>query len=334
MRAFIAGLAACLFFISTATAEPKRRSVASHRLPTDCPGIQEAIDRLPAGGGEVRLLPMTYACSEPIVIARNDVVLRGTGPATVLRLADHANAPVIVIGETAAVPSTTYRRISVLDLTIDGNRAAQDFECLRGECSASNALRNNGITLRRVEDVLVQGIRVRSPRSGGLVTELIVRRATIRDLTVEDSFFDGVAGYETEDSVFDGLYLHDNLAAGLSFDIAFNHNVVSNTVITRSGKVGIFMRDARDNLFEALQIRESGEHGIFLAQVDGEADKPAAGNTFAGLVVESSDGAGVRVNDASCTDNLVVGAQLIANRDGGVSEATPGLLKSAGVIVR
>jgi hypothetical protein len=33
------------------------------------------------------------------------------------------------------------------------------------------------------------------------------------------SAFAGLAGYETEDSLFSDLHLHDNLAAGLSFDI-------------------------------------------------------------------------------------------------------------------
>jgi hypothetical protein len=175
---------------------------------------------------------------------------------------------------------------------------------------------------------------VTGARSGGLVTELIVRRARIRNFTAADNHFDGLAGYETEDSVFEGLHLHDNRAAGLSFDIAFHNNIVANTVIERSGSVGIFIRDARDNLFDGLQIRNSGDHGVFLAQVDGEADKPAAGNTFVSLVVAGSQGAGIRVNDASCVDNLLAGAQLIANRDGGIAEATPGLLRQSGVVVR
>ena len=130
------------------------------------------------------------------------------------------------------------------------------------------------------------------------------------------------------------MYLHDNLAAGLSFDIAFDNNIIANTVIERTGKVGIFMRDSRDNLFSGLQIRNSGEHGIFLAQVDSEASKPAAGNMFTGLVVAGSQGAGVRVNDASCVDNAIVGAQLVGNRDGAISEITPGMLGTAGVISR
>jgi hypothetical protein len=334
MARLILVLSVVVSFTISPVVAAKRRSVTTHSPPTDCPGIQRAIDALPPSGGEVRLLAQTYTCTEPVVLARSKAVLRGAGAATVLRLADGANAPLVILGTTEDVPTTTVRGIIVADMTLDGNRHQQQFECLRGECSAENPLRNNGVTLRRVEDVLVENVRVTGARSGGLVTELGVRRATIRNFTATDSFFDGMAGYETEESVFDGMHLHDNLAAGISLDIAFNHNVITNTTITRTGKVGIFMRDSRGNLFDALQIRDSGEHGVFLAQVDGDATKPAAANTFVSLVVAGSNGAAFRANDASCVDNLVVGAQFIANRDGGVSEVVPGMVEVAGVIVR
>lgn len=332
MRRFIT-LAALLIAATPAAAQVKRRTVLSGDL-VDCPAIQRAIDALPAAGGEVALAARTFTCNAPIVIARNDVTLRGSGPATLLRLADAANAPVIVIGGTEAVPATTYRRIAVMDLAIDGNRRNQSFECFRGDCTETNALRNNGVSVRRVEDVLVQNVRVTGARSGGLVTELGVRRATVRDFTAADNSFDGLAGYQTEDSVFDGLYLHDNLEAGISLDIQFNNNLIANAVIERTGKVGVFMRDARDNVFSGMQIRNSGEHGIFIAQVEGRPATAATGNSFVSLVVAKSAGAGVRVNDISCVNNLLASSQLIENRDGGVGEVVPGLLQRSGVVIR
>jgi hypothetical protein len=67
----------------------------------DCDAIQGAIDGLPASGGAVLVAAGTYACSEPIVIDRDRVTLRGAGQATVLRLAPHANRPVLVLGQRA-----------------------------------------------------------------------------------------------------------------------------------------------------------------------------------------------------------------------------------------
>lgn len=305
-----------------------------------CRAIQRAIDALPPEGGQVIVQAGRYTCTEPIVIDRDHVDLKGEGPATVLQLAAGANAPVLVIGQTSTPPTTARRHIQISDLRIDGNRAHQTLECWGGPCDTGGTMfiRNSGIVLRRVEDVLVERVTAQSARSGGLVSERGSRRVTVRDFTAFDNHFDGLAAYETEDSTFVGLHLHDNLAAGLSFDLRFNNNLISDAVITGSGTVGIFMRDARDNLFEGMLVRRSREYGLFLAQVDADATKPAAGNTFSGLVVSDSGRAGLRVNDASDVDNLVVGAQFVHNAgvcpEAGISEAAPGLVQRFGIICR
>jgi hypothetical protein len=350
-KTVIAVLPLTLLFISSAPAQkPARPSMqatpASKDLSAEkvvrrikntaglCEAIQNAINVLPPQGGEVFMGPGTFSCTNPVVIDRDNVKLRGSGAGTILRLADGANAPVLIIGQTLNVPTVTRSNITVSDLVIDGNRANQTFECLHGECSASNPLRNNAITLRRVSDVTIERVAVFGARSGGLVSELLCRRLTITNFASSDNHFDGLAGYETEDSVFTKLYLHHNLAAGFSFDIAFNKNLISDTVIADNGKVGIFMRDARDNVFHGLQIRNSGEHGVFLAQVDTDATKPAAGNIFTALMVSASNGAGVRVNDLSCVNNSIVNSQFVGNSGGCISEASPGLALASANICR
>lgn len=310
-----------------------------------CESIQRQIDRLGPAGGQVTVRTGTYTCTAPIVIDRDNVELRGEGPGTVLRLADSANAPVLVLGQTKPTPDVTRQNIRISDLVIEGNRLNQQFECWGGPCDAEHWIRNNGITLRRVSDVLVERVVVSSTRSGGLVSEKDTRRLTVRDFTSFDNYFDGLAGYETEDSTFSGLYLYNNCAAGLSFDIEFNKNILSDVVISRDessncapplpdGKVGIFMRQSRDNVFESIQIRNTREHGVFLAQPPGDPTKPAAGNTFSGLVVSGSEQAGLRANDSSCVNNLVVGSQFVENTGGCISESTPGLVPQYGTICR
>jgi Pectate lyase superfamily protein len=320
MRTFLCGLTLTFLFPQAATAQ--------------CAAIQQAINALPARGGEVVIPAGTHVCTVPIIIDRNNVVLRGAGAATVLRLANGANAPVLVIGQTSAAPTVERRNIRVSDLTIDGNRTAQICECWNSCACPAGSIRNNGITVRRASDVIIERVTSRNNRSGGLVTEMGCRRLIVRDFTSSGNHFDGFAGYQTEDSVFSGLFLAGNLAAGISLDIDFNNNILSDVVIRNSGKVGIFIRDSADNMFGSMQIHSSGEHGIFLAQVDGDASKPAAGNTFQGVVVKASKGAGIRVNDASCVNNLAAAAQFIANAGGCVSEAVPGLLQQSGNICR
>jgi hypothetical protein len=264
------------------------------------------------------------------------VGLHGQGSATVLRLANGANSPVLVLGQTTTPPTITRTHIYVSDLAIEGNRDHQSLECWGGTCDTGGLtyIRNNGITLRRVSDVAIERVIISGARSGGLVTEKGSRRVTVHDLTSFGNYYDGLAAYETEQSVFSGLYIHDNPYAGLSLDIRFNNNVVSEAVITGNGRQGIFMRDSRDNLFHGLHIQNSGEQGLFLAQVDLDASKPASGNTFDGMVVSGSAGAGLRVNNPSCVNNLVVASQFISNGAECISEASPGLVSTSGVICR
>lgn len=279
-----------------------------------CEAIQAAINGLPPEGGIVLVAAGTYVCRAPIVIDRDYVTLRGTGPGTLLRLDDHVNRPVLVVGGTASVPARR-RHIHVADLAIDGNRLKQDFECSSGGCTELDYLRNNAISLRRVEDVVIEHIAANSAFSGGLVVDGS-RRVTIRDFTATDNRLDGLAGYETTDSVFSGLYLHANLAAGLSLDNDFDHNTVDDAMVVDSGDVGVFMRDVHWNAFTALHVRNSESHGIFLAQRDGPFDTPADSprrNTFTTIMVFGSGDAGIKVNDTSCADNLFVAIQLGGN---------------------
>ncbi|HSC69507.1 MAG TPA: right-handed parallel beta-helix repeat-containing protein [Cellvibrio sp.] len=299
-----------------------------------CDAIQKAIYQLPAEGGELNLVAGIYTCTYPIVIDKDNVTLRGAGPATLLRLADNTNAPVIIMGLAENVPSRAVRYVRINDLMIDGNRANQTSECMGGPCSDEFPLRNNGISIRRCVDCTVQSVTVYGAMSGGLVTELGCRRLTIRDYTSYDNEFDGLAGYETEDSTFSGIHLYGNKAAGISTDIKFNNNKFYDVTIADNKTVGIFMRDSLDNSFTNLHIRDSVQHGIFLAQVNTDPSTAATGNTFTGVVISRSGGMGILANDASCVNNMMVGAQFINNKNGCISEATSGLVENVGAICR
>lgn len=299
-----------------------------------CAAIQQTIQQLPQHGGEVVIPAGVYTCTTPIIIDRNNVSLRGVGAGTLLRLADGANAPVIIMGQATPIPDSKRSNISVSDLLIDGNRENQTAECMGGPCSQEFPLRNNGISIRHCHDCRVERVTVHSAASGGLVTELQCRRLTIRDYTSFNNEFDGLAGYQTEDSIFSGIHLYDNLAAGFSFDIKFNNNMFNDIVINNSGSVGIFIRDSFDNIFSNMQISNSKQHGIFLAQVNDEVDTPAAGQTFNGVTISRSGGYGLLVNDTSCVNTVLSSAQLVGNAAGCVGEVVSGLVTSVGTICR
>ena len=127
---------------------------------------------------------------------------------------------------------------------------------------------------------LVEQVTCARCRSGGLVTTRDVRRLTVRDYTAFENEFDGLACYQTADCLFTGLYLHDNPGAGISLDLAFNHNVISNAVLT-ANDLGIFMRESCDNQFYNISIRNSRHYGVFMAHAEEQTLK-SAGSRFPG----------------------------------------------------
>jgi hypothetical protein len=300
---------------------------------SSCAEVQQAIAALPASGGVVELGPGTIDCDTTLVINASNVTLRGAGPATLFRLTAHVNRPVIVVGSVEPGPAIVVRGVAVRDIAIDGNTANQDRECLEEGCPAGS-LRANGITIRSAEDVWIDNVAVRAARSGGLVTELGCRRVRVTGFTSSGNDYDGIALYQTEDSTFADLRLNANGHAGISTDIQFRKNTFANVFIRDAGTVGVFMRDSAGNLFTNIHVENSKEHGLFLAQVDANTETPATLNVFNGLRVEGSGGAGIRINDASCVNNVINSSVLVNNAKGCLSEASDGLAKTGTLVCR
>ena len=327
----------CLFsFPMLGVAEPVKSSVEPVIVMLQ-PGvtggeIQDALNSLPASGGEVVLPPGNFFIRQPLVLRRDFQTLRGSGAATVLRLVDNANCPVLILGQPVNSPKTVVKNLCVRDLAIEGNRANQTRELwkLSGEGSE---IRNNGLTIQCVEDSTVKNVSAARCRSGGLVTTLGVRRLTVNNFESSDNQFDGLACYLTEDSTFTGLNLHHNPGAGISLDLAFNHNVISNATLT-ANDLGIFMRSSNQNKFFGVSIHDSRHHGVFIAQAEEFRDgmtQPApltecTHNAFTNLAAVNCGGAAFRVNDATCTNNILVGPRFNGNRKGNLSLAGPDLV--------
>lgn len=273
--------------------------------------IQQALDQLPPAGGVVWLTPGTYAITRPLLLNRNDLTLRGSGELTVLRLADRADCPVIIMGPVFRCATPILHDLCVSDLAIDGNRRNQLMERW-ADRSNTSGIENNGIIIQSASHSIVERVVAAHCRSGGLVTANGVRDLTVRDFTAYDNQFDGLAAYETEDSVFTKLNLHDNQSAGISLDLDFNHNLISDATLT-GNDLGIFMRDSSDNQFRRLAISQSRHYGVFMAQwvryrPKGWSYTPqteCAGNLFDGLKIQGCGGDAFCIHDPSCVSNVI-----------------------------
>lgn len=293
--------------------------------------INAAIASLPEGGGVVVLGPALFPVSESIVIDRDGVELRGMGRETTLRLVDGANRSVVVVGGTATPVARIVRDIAVGHLAIDGNRGAQKFECCGGPCDTGGLtfIRNNGVTVRGAEDVRLSNLATHNCRSGGVVLEKSCRRIRIVDLESYNNEFDGLACYETEDSVFEQLQLHHNRSAGLSIDWKFRRNLVLDSTFTRNGSQGVFMRDSNENTFRNLYLRDNGEQGLFVAETREIPGTACRDNRFERMTITGNKTQGIRVNDASCAGNVIADSRVAGNTLENISLAAPGLLIGA-----
>ena len=295
----------------------------------DDQAITAAINSLPDGGGIVALGTGTFSIRHPIIIDHDGVELRGQGAGTLLVLAAQANCPVVIIGSARTPTHRIVRQVIVRELVIDGNREEQNFECFGGHCDEQNltALRNNGITVRGTEDVLIENVVTRRTRSGGVVLEKTCRRVRIDGLESHDNEFDGLAAYETEDSTFTRLYLHHNRSAGFSFDWRFNRNQITDSIASENGSQGIFMRDSIGNSFERVKLQANGEQGVFMAETRTIPGTACRYNKFKAVTITGNKAHGIRINDASCTVNSLEDCTVTGNGVEDISLADFGQLK-------
>ena len=315
LTSFFAGplvLLILMFALRTSAEEPKILLVPANATGVE---IQTALDQLP-DGGEVVLAAGTFAIHQPIILRHDHQTLRGSGYNTVLMLADSANCPVIIMGSPIKARRDATANLRLADILIDGNRRNQSAELWRTARDGS-LINNNGVAMWDVTDAMVERVVCCRCRSGGLVMAQ-TRRIVVRDFTAFDNEYDGLACYTTEDSKFSDLYLRDNQAAGISLDLSFNHNVIACATMT-GNDLGVFMRDSRNNVFQSLTIDKSRSHGVFMAQTaeptpDGWRLVPGTectDNVFNAPVITNCGGYGVLINNASCTNNVVNGAQYL-----------------------
>lgn len=301
----------------------------------DSTAIIRALKMLPSEGGRLVLGSGIFPVHEPIILDHDNVELRGSGPGTILRLTDRAACPVVVIGSSVTPIPRITKSVVVKNLVIDGNRRSQDPECWGGVCDSGGLtfIRNNALTIRGSKDIHVEQIVARNARSGGVVLEKVCREIYLDNVEASENFFDGLACYETEDSYFYSLHLHHNQSAGVSLDLNFNHNVVKAAEIYNNGSQGIFMRQSHNNDFKKMQLHHNGNQGIFIAQADADIATNCTNNSFSDLTVENNKGYGFRVNDLSCTENLVRNSTFKGNESGNVSEVTEKLVALLNVSV-
>jgi hypothetical protein len=210
----------------------------------------------------IMLKPGEYEIDKPIILDQSNVWLHGKG--VKLKLKDKANCPVIIVGTDRDTSVKKVSNVRVLGFDIDGNRENQTQELNE----ANNELRNNCITVRGAENVIIRDVGVRNARSGGIVTEKHSKNVLIDDVVAEFNHFDGIAMYETTESIVQNSTMQKNEYAGLSMDWKADNNRFIRCQFRENGHQGIFMRFCSKNIFAECLIKLNRRAGAYMAQVD------------------------------------------------------------------
>ena len=267
----------------------------------------------------VRLAPETYECSEPPNPSIDGLDIDFGG--TLLRVADQALRPGIVVGDLSAPTRQRRRAIVVRNLRVEGNRANQAFECWGGPCDPQvndNPFwrqRLNGITVNGCDDCALIDVEVSGARSGGVVV-VDSRRLLVDGLTAQRSYFDGLAGYFTYDSVFRNVRVHDNDYAGFSFDLDFSGNLIEDFEAHDNRDHGLFMRYAFGNTFARGSFVGNDRHGVYLDRARPDDAATCAARTRFESVTVSDSGHYAAWLNFECDGNEFLSSQLLNNAQG------------------
>ena len=109
------------------------------------PSIQAAIDALPDEGGLVRLPPGTFEITEPLLVTKSDVLIKGAGTATHIKNVNTAGKSALILQHPSAGDNRKAElwRIRLADFRITGNEKS-----------------GHGIEARRINEVFVDGVTV------------------------------------------------------------------------------------------------------------------------------------------------------------------------------
>lgn len=238
---------------------------------------------------------------KPIVLSSG---MRLDGRGFSVTLGSGANCPVILIGDTKNKPDKV-ENVTVSNVKVIGNSKHQPDEIW-----PNSEIRNNGVTIRNGFNVIIDNVHVSDARSGGIVLERGCRQIIVSNSSATANYYDGLAAYETEDSVFFNLNLSNNKAAGISFDLNLNKNYILKTTLENNKEIGIFIRHSNQNEFRDATVSHS-DYGVFIAESE-LSNSAAKGNLFENFSFVSNKTA-FQINNLNCVGNKILNPTFTGN---------------------
>jgi hypothetical protein len=275
---------------------------------TSVPQILQAIQNAPAGTA-IRILAGAYRLTEPIVIARDDITLMGSGNQTSFTLESNAGAPLFVIGRAGTSGPATHG-ITLQRMRLDGNRAHQPTSGDAG----SDCIFSSGADGVLLEDLQIEGCS----RAGVHVdtgSDVVLRR-----VEAFDNAGDGVVfGNGANASRIDTGTLRDNIGSGISLLPGSDANELLFCLVRNNQQAGLRLLGSSDNLVRNSILQANGSDGIVLA--DGAPSSGAANNVMRSNQYLENAGHGVYQTSTLGSGNQVAGGGFRCNAIAPISQA-------------
>jgi hypothetical protein len=236
--------------------------------------LQEALDAVPEAGGEVRIPPGDYELKEPLVLTRENVLVRGSGAATHLINRNAEGKPALVLRprERATKPRERIWRVQVMDLRISGNPKSGD-----------------GLLAEGVNEVFLQGVSIDHNGGHGIRLVDCYEDPRIIGCILTYNGKSGLHILRTHDIVVSANQFEENLDALTCID-SFNLCMTGNNLDDHL-RHGVVIENTYGSVLSGNMIEECKGTAVVM-------DRDCYGITISANVFAHNGGGGVHLRDA------------------------------------
>lgn len=236
--------------------------------------LQEALDRLPASGGIVRLPPGTIEIDEPIVVSTPETRIEGSGPSTRIVNRNEEGKPALHIrsDEYAENPKKRMWRVQLDNFRISGNEKS-----------------GHGILAQGIDEIFLHGLSVDHHGGHGVFLDMCYEDPRIADCVITYNGESGVHLVGNHDIVVNGNHFEENndaLTCVDGFNLTFTGNNIDDHL-----RHGVVIENTYGSVVSGNMIEECQGVGVIL-------DRDCYGITLSSNVIAHDLSGGIDLRDA------------------------------------
>lgn len=214
------------------------------------PSLQAALDAIPPEGGIVRLPPGVFEITKPLLLARGDVLIQGSGAATHIKNLNQEGQPAILVQhpDGAKVKSADQLwRVMLSNFRVTGQEKS-----------------GNGIEAILINEIFIQGVTVSYHGGDGIKLDRCYEDARVSDCLITYNKQTGLNIPGCHDIVVCGNQFEENRDALHCFD-GYNLCMTGNCIDDHLGD-GVVIENTYGSVVSGNMIEECDGRAIILGR--------------------------------------------------------------------